>query len=250
VPLTIPAFAQYQQPVVPLRGLWNAAPKEGDKFANCEIDWGMLGGSPAYSCVQFQFSGNSPVAFSQIAALYVDNSRCGSDVSFIFPDSAFQVTIPAHTQGLVPVLSNALMFYANAPGAVSGDVTIFQACNSMPPPIPLAASSAQNHASVTGINLAVNASTVLIPAPTSGTLNTLALSLTLATAGGVQVELQDGAGAFLWVENFSAIAAQVSLNITVNLAGLALRFKNGLNFIVAGSTTTGNCIANVYYTTP
>jgi hypothetical protein len=247
VPLSIPAFAQYQSPIIPLRGLWNSPPREGDKFINCEIDWGSIGGSPAYSTVQFAFSGNSPVALSQIAALYVDNSRCGVDCVFIFPDSGFQITMPAHTQGLVPVLSNALTFYASAPGATANDTTVFQVCNSMPPPIPLTQSSQQTNASVTGISLAVNASTPIVPAPKSGTISAYAFSIDMMSAGTVQVSLQDGFGAYFWSEIYNVAAAQT---VAVSQSGLALRFRNGLNFVVAGTTLTGNAVANVYYFSP
>jgi hypothetical protein len=247
LPLTIPAFAQYQQPMIPLRGLWNSSPREGDKTVNAEIDWGMFG---ATTCVQFQLAGNSPVAISQIAALYVDNSRCGADVAFIFPDSAFQVTIPAHTQGLVPVLSNALMFYANAPAAVPGDVTIFQACNSMPPPIPLTPSATQQKATASGVSLATNASTVMVAGPASGTVVSLSGSVILNSAGGVQVSLADGAGHQLWIQNYSAVAGQIPLNIQVN-ATLNQRFVNGLNLVVSGTTVTGGSVyMNAYYTSP
>jgi hypothetical protein len=112
MPLSIPAFDQYQSPMFPLRGLWNCVPREGDKFVNVEIDWQT---TTKTTCVQFSLSGNSPVALSQIVALYVDNGRSGSDVDFIFPDSGFVLTVPAHNQGMFPVLTNALMFYASAP---------------------------------------------------------------------------------------------------------------------------------------
>ena len=75
---TIPAFVQYQQPMFPLRGLWNNAPPEGDYFINCTLDWAAVDAT----AVQFSVAGNSPVALSQIVALAVDNSRCGADVDF------------------------------------------------------------------------------------------------------------------------------------------------------------------------
>jgi hypothetical protein len=111
MPLQIPAFVQYQGVTPILRGLWNQKPVEGDRFISAEIDWGTLGGTPPYTCVQFQLSGNSPVALSQIVALSIDNGRCGSDADFIFPDSGFVLTVAAHNQGIFPVFTNALSFY-------------------------------------------------------------------------------------------------------------------------------------------
>jgi hypothetical protein len=247
VPLSIPAFAQYQAPLFPLRGLWNSSPKEGDKQINVEIDWGTFG---ATSCVQFALSGNSPVALSQIVALYVDNSRCGADVSFIFPDTSFQVTIPAHTQGLVPVLSNALMFYASSPGAAVGDTTIAQICNSMPPPIPLTPSSTQQHVSGTGISLSTVATTPLVPAGVNGTLTALSLNFNITTAGGVIVSIRDGAGNSIWSDSINVTT--VPTTIPINLSGLNLRFVNGLNFVVTTTTFTAGPVVtvNAYYTTP
>jgi hypothetical protein len=101
VSITIPQFVQFQTSLFPLRGLWNSPPREGDRFVNAEIDWGSPGLSGVH-CVQFLLSGNSPVAFSQIVAISVDNSRCGSDVDFIFPDSGFLLTVPAFNQGVYP----------------------------------------------------------------------------------------------------------------------------------------------------
>ena len=246
MPLTIPPFSQYQGQLVPLRGLWNKAPAEGDYFINAEIDWG----SANTQAVQFSVSGNSPVALSQIVALYVDNRRCGVDCDFLFPDSGFLLTVPAHAQGLFPVLTNALMFYAIATGAAGADVSILQILNSLPPPIPLLPSSAQNSAAVVGIAM-VNGATVLVPAGISGTLNTLSLSLALVGGpGNVTLELQDGTGAILWANGFTATAGQV-IDMPIELTGLSVRFVNGLRFVIVGlAGITGAIDANVYYTAP
>jgi hypothetical protein len=249
MPLTIPPFSQFQGPLIPLRGLWNAAPAEGDYFINAEIDWGTSN----TQAVQFSVSGNSPVALSQIVALYVDNRRCGVDCDFLFPDSGFLLTVPAHAQGLFPVLTNALMFYAIASGAAVADVSILQILNSLPPPVPLLPSAAQNNAAVAGIPLA-NGSTVLVPAPISGTLNTLALSITAnggASGGNVTVEVQDGMGALIWANGYTLAATQ-QLDLPINLSGLNVRFRNGLNLVIfgVGGTLTGVTDVNAYYVTP
>lgn len=248
MPLSIPAFDQYQQPMFPLRGLWNSVPPEGDKFVNCEIDWLVTTKSQA---VQFSLSGNSPVSLSQIVALSVDNSRSGADVDFVFPDSGFVLTVPAHNQLVAPVFTNALMFYASSPAAIAGDTTVFQVLNSMPPPVPIAPTAAQNHSGFTG-GTVVNGSTVLVPAGINGTLNVLSLSITITapTTGvsNLNVSLVDGTGRTLWVKNYSATAPA---EWSENLSALSVRFTNGINVVVQFSTATaGNIVANSYYSTP
>jgi hypothetical protein len=249
MPLTIPPFTQFQGPLFPLRGLWNRPPAEGDYFVNAEIDWG----SANTSAIQFALSGNSPVAMSQIVALYVDNRRCGVDTDFLFPDSGFLLTVPSHAQGLFPVLTNALMFYAIAIGSALNDVTIVQILNSLPPPIPLVPSQQQNSAAVVGVNPSINATTQIVPAGISGTLNTLSISLALtsgATTGNVQLSLIDGTGATLWANAFN-VPATTTLDIPVDITGLNLRFRNGIQLIVSSSTLAGgNVDVNVYYSTP
>jgi hypothetical protein len=250
MPVTIPPFLQYQSPIVPLRGLWNAAPQEGDKFVNIEIDWG----SYAVDALQFALSGNSPVAMSQIVALYVDNRRCGVDVDFLFPDSGFLLTVPAHAQGLFPVLTNALMFYAIGIDAGATDVTIAQVLNSMPPPIQLLPTSQQNTVGLSNIDAIASAVAPLIAPGINGTLNTISLLFDLigvAPAGGsIVASLIDGDGNTVWTNNLSVPNAETQ-NIAVNLNGLAVRFHNGLSLqtIVAGNLN-GRVSVNVYYTTP
>jgi hypothetical protein len=252
VSLTLPAFVQFQAPLFPLRGLWDTRPNEGDKFINAEIDWGTPGLS-GVSCVQFQLSGNSPVAFSQIVAMSVDNSRCGSDVDFIFPDSGFILSVPGYNQGVYPVFSNALMFYANAPLAVAGDVTIVQILNSMPPPVAIQPSEAQSHAAAPNIDLHTNAATALVPPPISGTIQafTLAISGAAATAGSAFFQLIDGTGAVLYSQQITIPTGNYSQ--TVPVTGIRLRFINGLSAVISGSTvpaSSANIVVNLYYAVP
>ena len=96
MPIVVPPYVQYQAPLYPLRGLWNSVPPEGDRMVAAEIDWGITTG-PGMA-VQFQLSGNSPVAFSQIVAMQVDNTSNNSDVQFLFPDSGYTLVVPAYTQ--------------------------------------------------------------------------------------------------------------------------------------------------------
>jgi hypothetical protein len=241
--LNLPPFNQYQSPIVPLRGLWNAAPVEGDKFVTAEIDWLV---TTTQQAVQFSISANSPVAFSQIVCMAVDNSRSGADVDFIFSDSGFILTVPAHNQVVAPVFTNALMFYVAAHAAVLGDITTFQVLNSMPATIQIAPSTDQNHAAATGVSI-VNGTTPIVAAPITGTLNTLSITLD-ATAGIAQIALIDGTGRIVWVSSPAVVAAGP---INYNLSGLSVRFTAGLFIQIIGSTMTGaSLVANVYFSTP
>jgi hypothetical protein len=246
MPLSIPQFDQYQQPLIPLRGLWNKTPPEGDRYVNAEIDWLT---TTKGSAVQFSLSGNSPVTLSQIVAVSVDNGRCGADCDFIFPDSGFVLTVPAHCQGTFPVFTNALMFYASAPGVAAGDTTIIQILNSMPPPIAIQQTEQQNHAGISGVALA-NSSSILIPAGINGTLNTIAMTLDGGSVAGIcNIILSDGTGKQLYVAapQFPASGAP----LTINVPNLNIRFVNGVNVVISASTLTGGlAIVNVYYTSP
>jgi len=249
LPFTIPPFQQYQGVMVPLRGLWNRKPPEGDRFVSAEIDWLTPG---INNCVQFQLSGNTPVPMSQIAALYVDNARCGSDVTFLFGDSGFLLVIPAYAEGLYPVLTNALMFYCSAPSAAAADVTVLQILNSIPPTASVQLGQQQQSNNSVGINLAAAGTTQIVPLGVSGTLNAFTITLTGVGAGGALVYLQDGTGRVLWGNNVVAPAgATQTLPIVFN--DLKLRFNNGLVFIVAAGTTlaAGSVgSVNVFYSIP
>jgi len=252
MPLTIPPFVQYQEPMFPLRGLWHVPPPEGDFFITAEIQWQVTTG--ATSAVQFSVSGNSPVALSQIAALYVDNSRCGSDVGFLFPDSAFQLIVPAYTQGLYPVLTNATMFYAQGMFTEAGDITIFQICNSIPPPVSITPPTPEQ--SFAGIAaepfLAAGGTVQLVAAGTNGTLEGFNIIATVATPPAtpqvVGVSITDGAGATLWYGVLAFSAGQTTT--TIDLSGLRLRFTNGLALNVSPSSLSGDVTANVYFSVP
>jgi hypothetical protein len=247
VPLIIPPFTQFQGSLFPLRGLWNHAPGEGDRLISVEIDWGSY---PPGQAVQLSLSGNSPVAFSQIVALTVDNARCGSDVQFVFSDSGHILQVPAHCQGTFPVFTNSLNFFMVALNAAPNDITCAMIHNSMPPPVAMLPSSAQNSAAVIGFPIA-NGSIVVVPATVNGTLRGGNIQLNFAAFTPPQVanlSLRDGHGNNLW---FGQISPSPNSSIVIPLDGLNVRFFQGLNFVIAASTiTAGSGGVNVYYTVP
>jgi hypothetical protein len=248
MPIIVPPFAQYQAPLFPLRGLWNEPPAEGDRMVAAEIDWGVTV-KPGLA-VQFALSGNSPVAFSQIVAMQVDNTANNVDVQFQFPDSGYVLTVPAYNQGVYPVFTNALQFYVFSPGAVTGDRTLFQVFNSMPPPVSVSPSVQQSHAAAMGILLSANATVPIIPAPTNGTINALSVTIDAGTATVAQncnLNLFDGTGVLMW-----AGAVSIAMQGIINLSGLELAFHSGVNAIITSTTIPagGFAIVNIYYSLP
>jgi hypothetical protein len=247
VSIVIPPFVQYQAPLFPLRGLWHAKPVEGDRFVSATVQWGVTTGIG--NAVQFDLSGNSPLAFSQIVAFAVDNSRCAADVQFLFPDSGFTLNVPGFNQGVYPVFTNALMFYATASGAAVGDQTIFQVLNSLPPPVAVQPTEEMTQAVVPGTPL-TNGSYQVIPVGVSGTIQAYDMGATAAAAGTAEVSLFDGStpplNLFARVMTFAAN----ELTIESALSGLRLRFFNGLSILVQSSTVTGGVSFNIYYSRP
>lgn len=248
MPITIPPFDQYQAPIVPLRGLWNSKPPEGDKCALCEVDWLTTTRGRA---VQFLFSANSPVALSQIVAVAVDNRGSGYDVDFVFPDSGFRLTIPAYNQGIYPVFTNALMFYlVAAVGVVVGNSTNFMVFNSMPPPVALFPTAMQTQDQVTSIDLGVLGSTQVIPVGTNGTLNGFIITLNFSTTGTVGMQLIDGQGTILWSDSTTGVAGGSQ---TVSISNLHIRFVNGVSFVINNTTFTSHAASgnvNLFFTSP
>lgn len=248
MPLTIPPFAAYQAALIPVASRWSLAPPEGSKMIPAEIDWGVTVGVGL--AVQFALNAG-PVEFTQVVAFSVDNSRCGADVSFIMPDTGKQLTVPATAQGVYPVFTNSLTFYASAPGSNVGDVTVLVILNSMPPPVSVLPSEEQTSAAVAGINLLTAGTTQLIPAGVTGTLQGASLMFTNGGAAAfvAGVSLRDGTGAILWTW---AMTIAANSTTTVPLSALKMRFYNGLQFLIASPSGTGPAAAtiNLYYSVP
>jgi hypothetical protein len=250
LPIIVPPFVQYQAPLFPLRGLWNAVPPEGDRFVSAEIDWGQtvkLG-----SAVQFALSGNSPLAFSQIVAFQVDNTRNASDTSFLFPDSGYTLVVPAYCQGTFPVFTNALMFYVASQGAVTGDRTVFQALNSMPPPVAVQESAIQENAGITGVNLNANATVPIVPAGINGTLELITGSINgVGGTGSTLITLQDGNTPPKQVWVTAVVGSTPHPDVYITTGPMRVGFVNGLNIVVATSALIGGTLfLNVYYGVP
>jgi hypothetical protein len=250
VPIIVPPFVAYQQQLYPLPAKWNTPPPEGDMFIPVEIDWGLTTPVPT-DAVQISLTGG-PIPFSQIVALSVDNGRSGGSVSFLFPDTGKQLTLPPFAQGIYPIMTNSLSFYVVPDGCTTGDVTVFEILNSLPPPVSVFPAQLQSHASITGMNLSANGTTVVIAAPTSGTVQgfSLTVSGSSTTAGACDFQLADGTGTAIYHQTITVPAGYVSQ--TTPMSGLLMRFTDGLDAVIATTNgiTAGNVAINVYYSVP
>lgn len=255
MPIQVPPFVQYQAPLIPLPARWASPPPEGNKFISCEVDWGTT--VPLGQAVQVSLN-SGPVEFTQIVAFSVDNSRSGSDVSFLFPDTGRQLTVPSYNQGVYPVFTSALTFYVVASNAAAGDVTVFEILNSEPPPVSVAASSQGTaHASPT-VDLGAGGTTQVVPATVNGTLTgfqiSLSLSNTTASAQQCILTLVDGSTpqVSLWT-TLVRIPANTSQAYSITQSNLRLRFTKGISLTVGATTITANtsfATFNLFYSVP
>lgn len=250
MPINVPPAVNFPDPLVALPTRYLQDPVEGAKFIHCEVDWGSMGG--ASKCVNFNLQNNATLAFSQIVALAVDNSGCGADVEFVFPDSAETLSIPAYSpKVIVEVFTNQRQFYLQAPNAQSEDVTNFSIHNTLPPPIAVPTSQEQEFANVGSISGDATSNTAIIPAGINGSLETAnILFYTGTVSGGATWELIDGNNNVLAAG--IAAASSISTSIILDLQSVRVRFQNGLYFKIIATSFTGGAIfsINLYYRTP
>lgn len=248
--LLIPPAVNYPSPLTQIPSRMQDEPKNGRKQIPAEILWGTMGGPS--NCVSFNTQNNATQNFEQITTLKVDNSLCGADVVFIWPDVADTITVPAGTPyALVPVLSNQLQFFVSGPQAKLGDITRFQLLNYQVPPADIPATVESQSSSTGAITIAGGAGgpIILAPATVSGTLETLQLNISNPAAGASQtvVSVADGAGRTLingW--NIGVPAIGFAWLKVIDLNALNWRFTNGLvmSFIAGGGA--GAFIANTF----
>lgn len=255
--LVVPSSVAYQGMTIPIHGLWNQSPPEGDYLVNFSINW--LVQTNNQTAVRCDLAGNSPVALSQIVALSVDNTGSGSDVEFLFPDTGSRLVVSAYDQGVFPVFTNALSFYVIAPVATNVDLTIFNVHNSIPPVIAAPTVQTQAHGAVGALSVLPGSTNPIIGGNLSGTLTGFQITLNLSgnTSGNatqIDTQIQDGTGTVLAHQFLmaagSTTAAQLSAQ-TFSQSGLNLRFYNGL-FLYCTSMTGSLALAsvNLFYSVP
>lgn len=259
MPFQVPNAVNYPSPLNAVPSRWASDPVEGPKIVNCEVDWGTMGG--AAKTLNFNLQNNATLNFSQIVALAIDNSGCGADLQFSFPDTETTISIPAYAPyTIVPVFSNQTMFYLSSPNAKAEDVTRFGILNSLPPPVAVPTSQEQNTSNNNAINGGANGTTNLITAGISGTVENVSIGWWSGSLASSTWMLKDGDGNILasgqGVGGNSDPTAGMGGSGFVNLLNFEnvhLRFNNGLDFIVSGSSGGGvqqTYVANILYRTP
>lgn len=264
--LVIPSSVAYQDPVVSQPDQWAASPVEGPRLIPFEIMWATMGGAGAQKCVSFQVGNSgqgSAEKFSRINALSVDNSKCGCEVRFIFPDTGETITIPAYApRTILPVFTNQTNFYLMTEGTViASDVTRFAVHNTLPPPIAVPFTQQQNVAATGGLVVDLTTTHDLIPNTVSGTLENACVSMTNTVVGGSHYNglftLIDGASTILgqWSWASDSSTDQIANSIVWQVTAVHLRFVDGLQLTqsaIYGSITPDQTYIspNLYYRTP
>jgi hypothetical protein len=248
--LVLPPAVNYPNPLISVQSRWANAPVEGNRMIQCEVDWGSMGGSGAIKNVAVQLSNNAEINFRQICALAVDNSQCGADVEFQFPDTGETLTIPAYSPKVIcPVFTNATSFNVacgfDSELVESGDFTTFSIHNSVPPPIAVPTSQEQDTSAVAAIAGAAS-TTAIIAAGINGTLNVVYVNYAspfggLPAAGEMTWKLVDGSAKVLWTGQMGGGISSAWNVILANLSNVAFRFTNGVNLVqtVAGGAAIG-----------
>ncbi len=244
MPLMIPPAPNYPSPLVAVPSVWqNETPREGSRMVSCEVDWGSMGG--ASQCVNFNLQNNATLEFSQIAGLKVDNSQCGADVQFIFPDTGDTITIPAFSPAdIFPVFSNQTQFFLKVlnTNAQSEDVTRFIILNTLPPPVSVPVSTAQDAASPLDLVMAAG-TTALVLAGVNGTLQGLNVSVSVNDPTNVfqmNIQVEDGNGAIIASFPIGGQAGASINAMMISLTPINIRFNNGINIVQSGTAPSGS----------
>lgn len=261
-PLIWAAGPFYSAPLIPIQALWRTVPVEGDRAIAANILWGTddidTAATPT-GVVNFNLSNLSTQEFGQVVAIYVDNIHSGSDVVFIFPDTQFELTVPAGEEGLYPVLSRTRAFVVTASASLPGDRTYLQILNSLPPPIAISKTVFMSVATANSADLTATGATVIVPAGINGTMTgavVIGIYIQGGAAGGlVEIVLADGNGnqlgtTAIGVDNTTAIVPMVVL---FSISSVNVRFVNGINLNVTVSGTApanGNANVTLYYREP
>lgn len=249
MPINIPPAVNYQSPLIAIPTRWAKAPPEGNNIISCEIDWGTMGGPNG--CVNVNLQNNATLTFSQIAALSIDNSSCGADVQFVFPDTTETLTIPAYSPKIItPVFTNQTQFFVYAPTFRSEDVTRFSILNAVPPPIAVPVTSEQNAAVAGDVSLTATGFTQLVSPSVSGTLENAFFNYIIGN-GQAEWYLTDSTGQALAGGIVIASTTVFGSGTALDLKGISVRFQGGLRFqVFATSSTSGTMATNLYYRTP
>lgn len=257
MPLTIPPAVNYQSPLIALPSRIGAEPAEGRKAVPCEINWVSMGG--AQNCVAFNLQNNATLNVSQICALKVDNSACGMDVQFVFPDTGETIVIPAYSPtSIVPVFSNGTAFFVIGLGMETTDTTRFQILNYLPPPVSIPTTQEQSVSQLVSSAITLGGPTQVLSNAVSGTLEGAVMTASISNtiqAYDVNVIINDGTGHNLLVGTVAGPANSSGQFTLFNVMPIALRFNQGITITIAAGTQapsagTGWLTGNFFYRAP
>lgn len=250
--ISVPPAVNYPNLIVPVPCRVLNSPPEQPQIAQLEVLWGTMGGSNNSVFVNLQ--NQATLDFSQICAISVDNSECGGDVSFVFPDTGETTQIPAYTpKAIIPIFTNSRQFYVVGEGVQSEDVTNISILNFLPPPVVVPTSQEQNVSSASAILTSATGSTQLIPSNVDGTLENVYLFFFSVTVGPSSCTwtLEDGNSKVLSSGECLGTTALTAAPI-LSLQDCKLRFQNGISLNV--SATSGGVTqfinATLCYRTP
>lgn len=247
--LNIPPAVNYQNPMNSVPAIFGNTPPEGARLVPVDISWAAMGGPN--NCISINLYGQAAQTLSQVVALSVDNSECGADVQFIFPDTSQTYTVPAYSPILtLPVFTNATQMFVLAPNATEADETRFAILNTMPPPIASPLSVEQQANSFNEVAVATG-STQIVPAGNDGVVQAIDVSFQfVSTACNVAWQIKDGMGKILagGQAGASPIANNNAYIKSFNLSGLNIRYADGITFTqtVAGSGASALAVVNLY----
>lgn len=230
-------------------------PVEGPASVAYSIDWARPVAA-GLTTVSVNMQDGGTLNFSQICGLIVDNSNCGSDLDFIFPDTDVVVSIPAYAPyTCLQINTQQVQFFVRGLAVVADDKTSFSVLNYAPSPVAVPLTKQQLTAAVSNLNLTGAGSTAIIAPGVNGTIQNLQVNVAFpkpSVSFNDLLQIVDGTGKLLWSCNVAAQDTSAGgVALIGNLNGVALRFVNGLSLVQTGGFAPGGTInALAYYVVP
>lgn len=230
-------------------------PREGRKTITQVIEWSRPI-AKGLQAVSVNLQNNATLEFSQICGLIVDNSDCGADLDFIFPDTEVTVSIPAYSPYIVlDVATGQTQFFVNAHNPIAADLTRFTILNYAPPPVAVPITKQQQTATVSSVPVDGVSSTLIVDPTENGTVQALNVVVACpipSVSFNDLFQLIDGNGHILWQGNAAQQNTGSGFNVAlIDLSGLSIRFQNGITLEQSGGFAPGATIdVNLYYVTP
>lgn len=254
MPATPPAMNLNQFPVR-IPSIMYKPPKEGNGAVTFNVEW-AIPLSKSLQAININLQNNATLEFSQICGLIVDNSDCGSDLDFIFPDTDVTVSIPAYAPYTVlQVNTQQTQFFVRGFDLIVGDVTRFSVLNYAPMPVAVPITIQQQTAAIGSIAITGAGSTLIIPPAINGSLRGINVNVAWRTAAAPfnnLLSLIDGSGKALWRGNIAGQGADETIVTSLaDLSNINVRFTGGVTLVQTGGFVVGGTIdVNAYFRTP